>query len=299
MSKENAAVTAKTELKRVIKAGKTECATLATIINQIIDQALWEYLDLPGDSTADKLHNLICLPFDQGGLNSQIHEIDALLTISASTQRKFRTIVYAAKQGYRSDLKAKEENKVDVEFSGTQNSQPKAKSKAKKPSSSQLTSDRAASRAAEAVPEINGLLEQGLVAKNVAAKVGQKLENPDEPTPKDREIISNRKQISKQLKKIIPDPLPENPQELNRIRKQVKQVIEQTTGLKSSVRISFNPDPQVTAKGIVKAIEDIDYLQQLIVSLELEIEELQSQAKSKSKPQSNLKQDEVPVLIAV
>jgi hypothetical protein len=299
MSKENAAITAKTELKRVIKAGKTECATLATIINQIIDQALWEYLDLPGDSAADKLHNLICLPFDQGGLNSQINEIDALLTISASTQRKFRTIVYAAKQGYRSDLKAKEEDKVDVEFSGTQNFQPKAKSKAKKPSSSQLTSDRAASRAAEAVPEINDLLEQGLVAKNVAAKVGQKLENPDEPTPKDREIISNRKQIGKQLKKIVPDPLPEDPQELNRIRKQVKQVIEQTTGLKSSVRISFNLDPQVTAKGIVKAIEDIDYLQQLIVSLELEIEELQSQAKSKSKPQSNLKQDEVPVLIAV
>jgi hypothetical protein len=54
--------------------------------------------------------------------------------------------------------------------------------------------------------------------------VGQKLENPDEPTPKDREIISNRKQISKQLKKIIPDPLPENSQELNRIRKQVKRV---------------------------------------------------------------------------
>ena len=245
MSKENAAITAKTELKRVIKAGKTECATLATIINQIIDQALWEYLDLPGDSAADKLHNLICLPFNQGGLNSQIHEIDALLTISASTQRKFRTIVYAAKQGYRSDLKAKEEDKVDVEFSGVQNSKPRAKSKAKKPSSSQLTSDRAASRAAEAVPEINDLLEQGLVAKNVAAKMGQKLENPDEPTPKDREIISNRKQISKQLKKIIPDPLPEDTQELNRIRKQVKQVIEQTTGLKSSVRICFNRDPQV------------------------------------------------------
>ncbi|PSB07863.1 hypothetical protein C7B62_18680 [Pleurocapsa sp. CCALA 161] len=299
MSKENAAITAKTELKRVIKAGKTECATLANIINQIIDQALWEYLDLPGDSAADKLHNLICLPFDQGGLNSQIHEIDALLTISASTQRKFRTIVYAAKQGYRSDLKTKEEDKVDVEFSGVQNSQPKAKSKAKKPSSSQLTSDRAASRAAEAVPEINDLLEQGLVAKNVAAKMGQKLENPDEPTLKDREIISNRKQISKQLKKIVPDPLPEDPQELNRIRKQVKQVIEQTTGLKSSVRISFNRDPQVTAKGIVKAIEDIDYLQQLIVSLELEIEELQSQDKSKSKPQSNLKQDEIPVLMVV
>lgn len=299
MSKENAAITAKTELKRVIKAGKTECATLATIINQIIDQALWEYLDLPGDSAADKLHNLICLPFDQGGLNSQIHEIDALLTISASTQRKFRTIVYAAKQGYRSDLKAKEEDKVDVEFSGVQNSKPKAKSKAKKPSSSQLTSDRAASRAAEAVPEINDLLEQGLVAKNVAAKMGQKLENPDEPTPKDQEIISNRKQISKQLKKIIPDPLPEDTQELNRIRKQVKQVIEQTTGLKSSVRICFNRDPQVTAKSIVKAIEDIDYLQQLLVSLELEIEELQSQAKSKSKPQSNLKQDEIPVLMVV
>ncbi|MGL6337721.1 MAG: hypothetical protein ACRC80_01115 [Waterburya sp.] len=299
MSKENAAITAKTELKRVIKAGKTECATLATIINQIIDQALWEYLDLPGDSAADKLHNLICLPFDQGGLNSQIHEIDALLTISASTQRKFRTIVYAAKQGYRSDLKTKEEDKVDVEFSGVQNSKPKAKSKTKKPSSSQLTSDRAASRAAEAVPEINDLLEQGLVAKNVAAKMGQKLENPDEPTPKDQEIISNRKQISKQLKKIVPDPLPEDPQELNRIRKQVKQVIEQTTGLKSSIRISFNRDPQVTAKGIVKAIEDIDYLQQLIVSLELEIEELQSQDQSTSKPQSNLKQDEIPVLMVV
>ncbi|MGL4881000.1 MAG: hypothetical protein ACRC8K_08035, partial [Waterburya sp.] len=87
--------------------------------------------------------------------------------------------------------------------------------------------------------------------------------------------------------------------ELNRIRKQVKQVIEQTTGLKSSVRICFNRDPQVTAKSIVKAIEDIDYLQQLLVSLELEIEELQSQDQSKSQPQFNLKQDEIPVLMVV
>ena len=94
MSLENIAIDAKTKLKQAIKAGKTECVTLATVINQIIDQGLCEYLTIPGDSISDKLHNLITLPCGQGGLNTEIHEVDALLSISPSTQRKFRTIVH-------------------------------------------------------------------------------------------------------------------------------------------------------------------------------------------------------------
>ncbi len=275
---ENAAITAKAELKKAIKAGKTECATLATIINRIIDGALWEYLNLPGESAADKLHNLICLPYDRGGLNSQIQEVEALLTISSSTLRKFRVTPYPTKQGHRRDLEA--------------DSKSQSKTKTKKPSTSQLASDRAAERAAQAIPEINTLLERGLIAKNVAAKVGQKLENPDCPTDKDKKVINKRQQVSEQLKQIIPEVLPEGSQELNSLRKKIKQTVENISGLKSSTRISFNTDPHVTAKTIVKAIEDQEYLKQLTSFLELEIEKLEPLVivKSNSKVRSQCKQ---------
>lgn len=138
MSLENTAIDAKTKLKQAIKAGKTECATLATVINQIIDQGLCEYLTIPGDTISDKLHNLITLPYGQGGLNTEIHEVDALLSISPSTQRKFRTIVHEAKQGTRTDLRPQVKgDRVDAKMSADRPLKPSGK-KAKKPSSSQL-----------------------------------------------------------------------------------------------------------------------------------------------------------------
>jgi ribosomal protein S20 len=275
MSLENKAITARDSLKKAIKAGKNECATLATIINQIIDQTLWDYLDLPGDTAADKLHNLICLPYDQGGLNSQIYEVDALLTISSSTQRKFRTIVHAAKQGSRTDLFEQKENKVDIELSPvSKKSKLKSSDKnAKKPSSSQIANDRAAARAAEAIPEIDKLLDEGLIAKNVAAKVGQVVKDPKNPTPEESKVINNRQEVSRQLKELIPNPLPENPQVRKELSRQVKEIVEATTGKKSKFKITLG-DPQVTAKAIAQVRADVDYLQELAIAIGLEVDNL-------------------------
>ena len=287
MSLENTAIDAKTKLKQAIKAGKTECATLATVINQIIDQGLCEYLTIPGDTISDKLHNLITLPYGQGGLNTEIHEVDALLSISPSTQRKFRTIVHEAKQGTRTDLRPQvKEDRVDAKISADRPSKPSGK-KAKKPSSSQLATDRAATRAAEAVPKIDRLLESGLVAKNVAAKIGQVVKNPENPSPEEKKVLDNRQKITEELTKILPDPLPEDPQERDKIRKQVKEVIENTTGKKSSLRVVLSSKPEEVAKAIATAVKDLDYLQQLIVAIEFEIEDRQSSSQSQSPSQKS------------
>ena len=225
MSLENAAIDAKDSLKKALKEGKTQCSVISTIINKIIDEALWEYLTIPGDTPADKLHNLITLPYGQGGLNTEIHEMDALLSLSSPTQRKFRTIVHQAKPGERNDLRPKmNEDKVDAEFSPDKESsdtsaESKKSSKFKKPSSSQLARDRAAQRAAEALPEINELLENGLVAKDVAAKLGKVVKDPENPTTdKDKKIVEQRKKAQETLAKIVAQPVPEDPQAKEKLR---------------------------------------------------------------------------------
>lgn len=287
MSLENTAIDAKTNLKIALKEGKNQCFIISTIINKIIDQALWEYLTIPGDTPADKLYNLITLPYGQGGLNTKIHEMDALLSLSSSTQRKFRTIVHQAKPGERNDLKPKiNEDKVDAEFSYDKKS--KKSSKAKKPSSSQLARDRAAQRAAEALPEINELLDNGLVAKDVAAKLGKVVKDPKNPTTdKEKKIVEQRKKAQEELAKIVAKPVPDEPEAREKLKKEIKSVIDEATGTKSPVKVSLKSDPQADAKTIARTTPNIDYLEQLKVSIDFEIEDLQKLSLVKSSSPAN------------
>ncbi|MGB5631684.1 MAG: hypothetical protein WBM44_06050 [Waterburya sp.] len=263
----NTADTARMNLKKAVKAGVTECGAVAASLDRIISEALWEYLDLPGESPADKLHNLITLPYNQGGINSSIAQIDALLGLNASVQRKFRELVYQAKQGERSDLKP--EPKVEVQIP------------AKKPkgtSDSNKACERAANRAAKAVPKLDKLLDEGLVSKRNAAKVGQKIKNPEEPTEKEQEIIQQREQLQAKLNEIVPEPLPTEPQARKAVQQQVKKAIEKTTGKVTPPRISLGDNPKKVAETIAQAKNDLEYLQDLIVELELETEKLLPQA---------------------
>jgi hypothetical protein len=252
------------KLKKAIKDGKTDLGAIASNLGKFMDEALWEYLDLPGESPADKLHSFVTLSFDHGGLNCKIDEMDVLLGLNAPVQRQFRGLVFAAKQGERNDLK--EEPKVDAKLS------PK---KPKGLSDSNKASERAANRAAKAVPALDKLLNNQLVSKRNAAKVGQTIKDPENPTEKELEIMAQREQLEQELARIVPEPLPEEPQERKKLQKQVQQAIEQTTGKVSTPKVSLGEDPQKTAEAIVKAKSDIDYLQQLVVAIELEIETLQ------------------------
>ena len=200
MSK-NDAITAKDNLKKALKEGKTACGAIASNIEQIINEGLLEYLELPGDSLSDKLHALITLPLNKGGLNCQIHEVDALLGISPSVQLKFRNLVHQAKQGARSDL---EPQKVDANIS------TQKKNKVSDLHSSQKAVDRAASRAIESVPELGELFEEGLVSKKTASKIGQVVKNPDNPTEEDQKVLEIRKQVQQKLKEKLPKPLPKD-----------------------------------------------------------------------------------------
>lgn len=269
---QNTAITAKDDLKKAIKAGKTECVKVATLIEKIINEALWEYLSVPGESASDKLHNLIVLPYDQGGLNTAINEVDALLQIRASTQLKFRNIVFQAKPGERTDLKPKE-SKVDVNIPAAK------KSKSKGPSKSQQKKDRAVGRAMEAIPEFKDLLDEELVTKGDLFKLGGEIKNLEQPTVKEAETIAAREQVAEKIKDIVPKPLPTDKQARKQIKAKVQKVVEEATGKVTPKRITLG-DPQVTAKAIVKVNSDIDYLQQLVVAIELEIEDLQQADKT-------------------
>ena len=262
---ENTAITAKDNLRKAIKAGKTECHTIAANIEKIVSEALWEYLTLPGDTAADKLHALITLPDSQGGLNCKIDDFYALISIRRDVERKVREIVNKANQGARNDLKL--EKKVNA-----------VTSKPKRPkgtSNSNKASDRAAERAAKAVPKIDELLNEGLVSKRNAAKIGQVVKNPDRPTEKEREIIEQRKKLNSKLDKIVPNPLPEEPDKRKEIQKTVQQAIEETTGKVTPPKINLGSDPKKVAEAIAKAKNDFDYLLDLAMELELITQQMQ------------------------
>lgn len=260
---ENTAITAKDNLKKALKEGKSQCGAIAANLNKIISEGLLEFFDLPGDNPCDRLHALITLPLNKGGLNCKIHEVDALLAIQPSVQRKFRDLVHAAKQGERNDLV--EEPKVEVKISEDLGD--------KDLSDTQKATDRAVSRAVGAVPQLDELLDEGLISKHTAAKLGKKVKDSDSPTDKEREIIFQQEIVASKLDEIVPDPLPTEAVERKKIKKQVKEAIEQATGKVSKPKITLS-EPQKTAKSIVEASADLEYLQELMIALELEIEEM-------------------------
>lgn len=276
----NTAITTKDNLKKAIKAGQAGCGSVAANIEKIINEALWDDLDLPGDNSSDKLHALITLPYDQGGLNTKIEQVDALLGLNVTVQRKFRNLVYEAKQGQRNDLK--EDKQVNAKVS------PAKKKKKPGLSSSQKSKERAVERATQAIPELNTLLEEQLVPKDTAAKLGQVVKDPENPTEKEQQVIEQREQVKQELANIVPEPLPEDPQERKEVARNVKEVIEKATGKVSRPKISLNEDPQLAAKAIAKANNDVDYLEQLMVAIELEIEVLKGLKPASIKSMENL-----------
>lgn len=259
----NEADSCRIQLKAAVKEGKTACGAIAANIDKIISGALWEYLSLPGETAADKLHNLIVLPYGAGGINCEINHIDALLGMSPSVQTRFRTLVFKAKQGERNDLKPVPKVEVDI-----------TPVKTKTLSDSQKAKERACGRALEAIPELEPLLDNDVVGKETIAKLGKKVKDPENPTENEVKAIEQRKEVAKKLKEIVPEPLPTEPKKVKELKQKVKQAVEETTGKKSAPKVSLGADVQKVAKAIVKANSDLEYLKDLVYSLECEIDEL-------------------------
>lgn len=58
------------------------------------------------------------------------------------------------------------------------------------------------------------------------------------------------------------------------LQREVKRIIEDVSGLKTLVKVILHEDVSELAKAIAKAKPDVDYLQQLMVALEFEVEDL-------------------------
>ena len=56
---QNLADSVRRDLKNAIKDGKTSCGAIASYVGRIIDEALWQYLNVPGETAADKFHALV------------------------------------------------------------------------------------------------------------------------------------------------------------------------------------------------------------------------------------------------
>ena len=121
------------------------------------------------------------------GLGTTIETIDRVLQAEVEVQRKFRAIIYESRQGERTDL-----------INSTSDSDYAKLSDDLK--SAQQKRIRAANRAAEAIPEVGELLDRGLIAIDVAAKLGRDIKDPNNLTAEEREYVDKRDLIGLRLK---------------------------------------------------------------------------------------------------
>lgn len=111
------------------------------------------------------------------GLETTIDEIDNILNQDPEVQWQFRTLVYESRQGERTDL-TDEDLTSDSDYPKLEDSLQSAQQKR----------IRAANRAAEAIPIIRELLDRGLIAIDLAAKLGRDIKDPDNLTADERSI---------------------------------------------------------------------------------------------------------------
>ncbi len=219
-------------------------------INEIIDNKSWECLYV---SKAVAKPYYCC--YDKGsdsenfrafitakrpnGLGTSVETLDRVLQAELDIQRKFRAIIYESRQGERTDLD-------DTTSTGDQS----------KLSRQQQTTIRAANRAAEAIPEIGELLDRGLIAIDVAAKLGRQIKDPDNLTAEEREYIDKRDLVGLRIKEYInTNTIPEDEDKEPAYSRKLNEFVKDLLGIKNRSKTVRMDNPKKAAEKLLKFYE--------------------------------------------
>lgn len=186
------------------------------------------------------------------GLETTIETIDRLLEVEPEVQWMFRTIIYESRQGERNDLSEDLTSPSDQSMLSRQ----------------QQTAIRAANRAGEAIPEVRELLDRGLIAIDVAAKLGRDIKDTNNLTAEEREYIDKRDLIGVRIKQYInTNTIPEDEDQEPAYSRKLNRYVKDLLGIKDRSKSVRMDNPKMAAKKLLEFYKG-EKLKQLIEILQ-------------------------------
>lgn len=174
------------------------------------------------------------------GLETTIETIDRLLEAETDVQWMFRTIIYEASERQRDD-------------SGKYTSLPEGSDCPLDLSERQQKNIRAANRAGEAIPEVRELLDRGLIAIDVAAKLGRDIKDTNNLTAEEREYIDKRDLIGVRIRQYInTNTIPEDEDQEPAYSRKLNRYVKDLLGIKDRSKSVRMDNPKMAAKKLLE-----------------------------------------------
>ncbi|NEQ11231.1 MAG: hypothetical protein F6K37_36625 [Moorea sp. SIO4E2] len=187
------------------------------------------------------------------GLETSVETLDRVLQADLEVQRKFRTIIYQAAEPQRDEYGKYKLIPTHSDYGSVK--------------SAQQERIRAANRAAEAIPEIGYLLDRGLIAIDVAAKLGRNIKDPNHLTAEEREYLDKRDLVGVRLRQYIyTNPIPEDEDKEPAYSRELNRFVKDLLGVKDRSKSVRMDHPKKAAEKLLqfyqneKLKELIDYL---------------------------------------
>lgn len=185
------------------------------------------------------------------GLETSVETIERVLQGNPEIQRRFRALIYESRQGERTDL-------------GDETSYGDRKKLGEELNSTQRSVIRATTRAAQALPVIEDLLDRGLIAIDVAAKLGRDIKDPNNLTAEEREYVDKRDLIGFRIEKYIyTNPIPEDEDREPAYARELNRYIKDLLGIKDRSKSIRMDSPKKAAEKLLQFYQG-DKLKELI-----------------------------------
>ena len=171
--------------------------------------------------------------------------------MSGSQGIEFRAIIYESRQGERTDL-----------TDGTSDSDyPKLNDNLKSAQQKRL---RAAYRAAESIPVIGELLDRGLIAIDIAAKLGRDIKDPDNLTAEEREYIDKRDLVGLRINKYVStNTIPDDEDKEPAYSRKLNEFVKDLLGIKNRSKAVRMDNPKKAAQKLLQFYQG-EKLQELL-----------------------------------
>jgi hypothetical protein len=175
------------------------------------------------------------------GLETTIDEIDNLLNSDLEVQRQFRTLIYEARQGERTDLM--DEDKTSRLDSGKLNEL----------GTRHQERLRAANRSAEVIPVIGELLDRGLIAIDIAAQLGRNIKDPNNLTVEERDYVDKRDLVGVRINQYIhTNPIPNDEDKEPPYSRELNRYIRELLGVKDRSKPIRMDNPKKAAEKLLQ-----------------------------------------------
>jgi hypothetical protein len=222
-------------------------------IKEIIDNKLWEclfvskgvvtpyYCCYVKGSDSENFRAFISAK-RPNGLGSSVETIDRVLQADLEVQRKFRAIIYQAPEKERDELGRYKSSPEDSDYPLEDSLQ-----------SAQQKRIRAAHRAAEVIPVIGDLLDRGLIAIDVAARLGRDIKDPENLTAEEREYVDRRDLIGLRLDQYIyTNPVPEDEDREPAYGRELNRFVKDLLGVKDRSKPIRMDNPKKAAEKLLQ-----------------------------------------------